>query len=153
MNIENLRDLCRELPAVTEDIKWGHDLCFSVAGKMFCVAALDGPLTVSFKVRDDEFDELSNSPGMRPAPYVARYKWVLVEEVNRLSRKEWAHYVKQSYDLVRAKLPKKLAREHGLRFKMPPNKLIWHSSCREALARAAVFQTYARRRIYERSCS
>jgi predicted DNA-binding protein (MmcQ/YjbR family) len=39
---------------------------------------------------------------------------VLVEEVNTLSRKEWAHYVKQSYELVKAKLPKKLAREHGL---------------------------------------
>jgi predicted DNA-binding protein (MmcQ/YjbR family) len=51
---------------------------------------------------------------MRPAPYVARYKWVLVEDVDKLSRKEWAHYVKQSYDLVRAKLPKKVAREHGL---------------------------------------
>jgi predicted DNA-binding protein (MmcQ/YjbR family) len=76
MNIETLRELCRSLPAVTEDVKWGHDLCFSVAGKMFCVAALDGPLTVSFKVKDDEFDELSNSPGLRPAPYVARYKWV-----------------------------------------------------------------------------
>jgi predicted DNA-binding protein (MmcQ/YjbR family) len=114
MDIDTLRDLCRTLPAVTEDIKWGHDLCFSVAGKMFCVAALEGPLTVCFKVRDEEFDELSGSPGMRPAPYVARYKWVLVEEVNKLSRKEWAHYVKQSYELVRAKLPKKLAREHGL---------------------------------------
>ena len=114
MDIDTLRDLCRALPAVTEDIKSGHDLCFSVAGKMFCVAALEGPLTVSFKVRDEEFDELSNSPGMRPAPYVARYKWVLVEEVNKLSRKEWAHYVTQSYELVKAKLPKKLAREHGL---------------------------------------
>ena len=114
MNIETLRELCRSLPAVTEDIKWGHDLCFSVAGKMFCVAGLDGPLTVSFKVRDDEFDEVSNSPGMRPAPYVARYKWVLVEEIDKLGRKEWEHYVKQSYELVKAKLPKKLARQHGL---------------------------------------
>lgn len=114
MNIEALRELCRELPAVTEDIKWGHDLCFSVAGKMFCVAGLDGPLTVSFKVKDDEFDELSSSPGLRPAPYVARYKWVLVEDVNQLSKKEWAHYVRQSYDLVRARLPKKVARQHGL---------------------------------------
>jgi predicted DNA-binding protein (MmcQ/YjbR family) len=114
MDIDSLRDLCRALPAVTEDIKWGHDLCFSVAGKMFCVASLEAPLTVSFKVRDEEFDELSNSPGMRAAPYVARYKWVLVDEVDRLSRKEWAHYVKQSYDLVRAKLPKKVARQHGL---------------------------------------
>ena len=114
MDIEKLREMCRALPAVTEDIKWGHDLCFSVAGKMFCVAALEGPLTVSFKVRDDEFDELSSSLGMRPAPYVARYKWVLVEDVSQLSRKEWAHYVKQSYELVRNKLPKKLARQYGL---------------------------------------
>ena len=114
MDIESLRELCRKLPAVTEDIKWGHDLCFSVAGKMFCVAALEGPLSVSFKVRDEEFDELSNSPGMRPAPYVARYKWVLVEDVNSLSRKQWAHYVNQSYELVKAKLPKKLAKQHGL---------------------------------------
>lgn len=114
MNLDTLRDFCRMLPAVTEDIKWGHDLCFSVAGKMFCVAALDGPLSVSFKVKDDEFDELSSSPGIRPAPYVARYKWVLVEDVNRLNRKEWEHYITQSYDLVKAKLPKKVARQHGL---------------------------------------
>src|SRR5689334_25053088 len=114
MNIDKLREYCLSLPAVTEDVKWGHDLCFSIAGKMFCVASLEGPLSVSFKVKDDEFDELSNSPGLRPAPYVARYKWVLVEDVSKLSRKEWAHYVRQSYDLVRAKLPKKLAREHGL---------------------------------------
>ncbi len=114
MDIETLRDMCRKLPAVTEDIKWAHDLCFSVAGKMFCVAALEGPLTVSFKVKDEEFDELSSSPGMRPAPYVARYKWVLVDDPKQLSRKEWAHYVKQSYELVRAKLPKKLAKQHGL---------------------------------------
>ena len=64
MDIEKLRNLCRALPAVTEDVKWGHDLCFSVAGKMFCVAALEGPLTVSFKVRDEEFDErVLRSPG------------------------------------------------------------------------------------------
>jgi predicted DNA-binding protein (MmcQ/YjbR family) len=114
MNIETLRDLCRALPAVTEDVKWGHDLCFSVADKMFCVAALDGPLTVSFKVKDEEFDELSSTPGFSPAPYVARYKWVLVEDVNKLSRKEWSQYVKQSYELVKAKLPKGVARKHGL---------------------------------------
>ena len=114
VDIEALRDLCLKLHAATEDVKWGNDLCFSVAGKMFCVAGLEGPLTVSFKVKDDEFDELSNSPGMAPAPYVARYKWVLVEDVNCLTRAQWEHYVKQSYDLIRAKLPKALARRHGL---------------------------------------
>jgi len=114
MDIETLREFCLKLPAATEDVKWGHDLCFSVGDKMFCVAGLDGPLTVSFKVRDEEFDELASLPGLRPAPYVARYKWVLVEEVDALNRKEWKHYLKQSYDLVRAKLPKKTARQHGL---------------------------------------
>jgi predicted DNA-binding protein (MmcQ/YjbR family) len=114
MDIETLREFCLTLPAATEDVKWGQDLCFSVAGKMFCVAGLDGPLSVSFKVKDEEFEELSNSCGMRPAPYVARYKWVLVEDVDALSRKEWKHYIKQSYDLVRAKLPKRVARQHGL---------------------------------------
>jgi len=38
----------------------------------------------------------------------------LVEDPKQLSRKEWAHYVKQSYELVRARLPKKLAKQHGL---------------------------------------
>ncbi len=114
MNIETLRDFCNSLPMVTEDIKWGKDLCFLVARKMFCVSCLDGPFTVSFKVKDEEFEEMSGRPGIIPAPYVARYKWVLVEDANKLSKREWEHYVRQSYDLVRAKLPKKTAKAFGL---------------------------------------
>lgn len=76
---------------------------------MFCVTGLEGsPMTVSLKVRDDEFEEMSGRPGLSVAPYVGRYKWVLVEDVNKLSRKEWDHYVKQSYELIKAKLPKKV---------------------------------------------
>jgi predicted DNA-binding protein (MmcQ/YjbR family) len=44
MNIEALRKFCLSLPAVTEDVKWGADLCFSVGGKMFCVTSMEGPL-------------------------------------------------------------------------------------------------------------
>ena len=39
MDIEKLRAICKALPAVTEDIKWEHDLVFSIGGKMFCVAS------------------------------------------------------------------------------------------------------------------
>jgi predicted DNA-binding protein (MmcQ/YjbR family) len=109
MDIESLRQLCAALPGVTEDIKWGNDLCFLVGEKMFCVAGLESsPLTVSFKVKDEEFAEMSQRPGLAVAPYVGRYKWVLVEDVNQLSRKEWEHYVKQSYELIRDKLPKSI---------------------------------------------
>ncbi|WP_242919015.1 MmcQ/YjbR family DNA-binding protein [Pontibacter liquoris] len=108
MDIEKLRECCLQLPGVSEDIKWGADLCFSVAGKMFCVTSLEAPHAVSFKVREEEFDELSSSPQVIPAPYMARNKWVQVQEWGRLSMQEWESYVKQSYELVRSKLPKKI---------------------------------------------
>jgi predicted DNA-binding protein (MmcQ/YjbR family) len=107
MNIEDLRAFCLSLPHATEDIKWGNDLCFCIAGKMFCVTGLTPPMKVSMKVRDDEFEELSSSEHIIPAPYVARYKWILVEEAARFSRKEWEHYIRQSYELVKGKLSKK----------------------------------------------
>ncbi len=108
MDIESLRQLCNSFPGVTEDIKWGHDLCFSIGGKMFCVTGIEPPLSASFKVKDDEFDDMSSRPGMEPAPYVARYKWILVTDASKLSKKEWEHYIRQSYELVRSKLPKKI---------------------------------------------
>jgi predicted DNA-binding protein (MmcQ/YjbR family) len=115
MNIEDIRTLCRALPAVTEDIKWGHDLVFSIGAKMFCVAGLDQtPTSASFKVKDEEFDEMCNRQGFKPAPYVARYKWVLAEDINKMKKAEWEHYLKQSYHLVKDKLPVKLKKQLGL---------------------------------------
>ena len=40
------------LPGVTQDVKWGNDLAYSVGGKMFAVTCLDGADAgrVSFKV-------------------------------------------------------------------------------------------------------
>ena len=74
---------------------------------MFCVAPMDTPLKVSVKVTDEEFGELTNLPGIIPAPYVARYKWILVEDVSVFSEKKWEDYITQSYNLVKAKLSKK----------------------------------------------
>jgi predicted DNA-binding protein (MmcQ/YjbR family) len=34
--------------------------------------------------------------------------WVSVLDESRLSRVEWERYLRQSYDLVKSKLPKKL---------------------------------------------
>jgi len=107
MTIEQIRAFCKSLQVVTEGIKWKKDLCFMVGGKMFCVVCLEPPLTVSFKVKEAEFDQLTCSPGIIPAPYVARYHWVMVTEVKRLSPGQWKHFLKQSYDLVKARLPKK----------------------------------------------
>jgi len=72
---------------------------------------LDAPFRASLKVKDDEFEELSVRDGFQPAPYMARNKWVLITNPGRLSKKEWEDFVKQSYELVKAKLPKKLQEE------------------------------------------
>src|ERR1043166_3571124 len=102
MNIEELQKFCKSLPGVTEDVKWGNDLCFSIGGKMFCVTGLEHPLKVSLKVPDEEFEGLCATPGIMIAPYVGRYKWVLVEDVDVWNKKQWEHFIRQSYELIKA---------------------------------------------------
>lgn len=114
MDIEFLRVICNKFPAVTEDIKWGNDLCFCVGTKMFCVTSLEPPFKVAFKVRDEEFEELSNSEGFIPAPYMARNKWVLVDDPTRMSKKEWEERIGTSYELISSKLTGKLKAELGI---------------------------------------
>lgn len=81
---------------------------------MYCVTSLEPPFSASFKVPDDEFDELSTRKGFVPAPYMARAKWVLVTDEARLPKKEWEKFLKQSHQLVASKLTKKLQRDLGL---------------------------------------
>ncbi len=115
MNIEKIQNICRAMPAVTEDIKWEHDLVFSIGGKMFCVIGLDqSPTTASFKVSDEEFEEMCNRPGFKPAPYVAKYKWVFIEDITKMKKAEWKKYLTQSYELVKDKLSNKLKKQLGV---------------------------------------
>jgi predicted DNA-binding protein (MmcQ/YjbR family) len=112
MNIKRAKDFCRSLPGVTEDIKWTDHLVFSVGDKMFAVADVDEKsASIRFKVDDDRFLELTDRPGITPAAYLARAKWVNVENLKVLSDAEAAALLKRSHELVFAKLTKKLQRE------------------------------------------
>jgi predicted DNA-binding protein (MmcQ/YjbR family) len=112
MTLEDIRLICLSLPETTEDVKWGNDLVFSIGGKMYIVLGLDeSPTSASFKVRDEEFEEMCDHDGFKPAPYVARYKWVRIDNIERLSQKEWVAFIKQSYELVKDKLSAKLKKE------------------------------------------
>jgi predicted DNA-binding protein (MmcQ/YjbR family) len=107
MTIETVRSFCRTLPHVTEDIKWGHDLCFCVWGKMFTVVDLERPHSIAFKCTPETFGELIERPGIIPAPYMARNMWVQEQELGEvLDRRELEGLVRASYDLVVAKLPR-----------------------------------------------
>jgi len=105
--IETVRSFCRTLPNVTEDIKWGHDLCFCVWGKMFTVVNLERPHSIAFKCTPETFGELVERPGVIPAPYMARNMWVQEQELGEvLDRRELEALIRTSYDLVVAKLPR-----------------------------------------------
>ena len=107
MTLDTVRAICGALPQVTEDIKWGHDLCFCVGKKMFVVVNLEPPHQVAFKCTPESFAELVERPGIIPAPYMARNMWVMEEELGEtLDRRELTELVKTSYDLVVARLPK-----------------------------------------------
>lgn len=107
MTIDAVRTICRALPEVTEDVKWGHDLCFCIVGKMFAAIDLNPPHALAFKCTPEEFAELVERPGIAPAPYMARNMWVLEERLgDALERRELERLLKTSYDLVVARLPK-----------------------------------------------
>lgn len=99
---------------MTQDIKWGHDLCFNIAEKMFLVIGPDNvPVSASFKAADEAFEELNALPDYVQAPYLARYKWVHVDDLNLFSRTEWEKLLRTSYELISAKLPAKKRKELG----------------------------------------
>jgi predicted DNA-binding protein (MmcQ/YjbR family) len=112
MNAEEIRQKALQLKAVTEDLKWGEHLCFCVHEKIFLVLSLDEtPVCASFKVTEEQFDELCEHDGIAQAPYFAKRQWVKVNDVALLTSEKWNHYINNSYHLVAAKLPKKLRLE------------------------------------------
>jgi predicted DNA-binding protein (MmcQ/YjbR family) len=107
MDVDEIRDYCLAFPEATENLQWGDDLCFKIAGKIFVTLALTAiPQKVCFKCTPDTFAELIEREDIHPAPYVGRYKWVILDRLNALPRNELRDLIRQSYEMVRAKGPK-----------------------------------------------
>jgi predicted DNA-binding protein (MmcQ/YjbR family) len=112
MDIDWVRKTCLAFPSVTEQIQWGYDLVFKVGGKMFAVAPTElARVCLSFKCSDESFAELTERPQIIPAPYMARAKWIALETPQAIDRHELSELLRSSYDLVFAKIPKRLQME------------------------------------------
>ncbi len=110
MQLAALRQFALALPHTTWVKQWGECLVFKVADKMFLIIALDGEMIdgVIFKCTPDEFDELTEIDGIMQAPYCAKRHWVRVADLGALPAEELEQRMRHSYDLVVAKLPKKI---------------------------------------------
>ena len=108
MGVEWVRRYCLLFPHATEQVQWEDDLVFKVAGKMFAVTPLEPRgVYLSCKCTAEEFGELTELPGIIPAPYLARAQWIALEQENALPAAEIKRLLRKSYDLVLAKLTKK----------------------------------------------
>src|ERR1700730_13998971 len=108
MNVDWVRDLCLSFPHATEQVTWGVDLTFRINGKIFAVTVLEpAKVWLSFKCSPENFAELTERGGIIPAPYLARAQWVALETKDALSKEDLATLLRESYDFVFAKLPRK----------------------------------------------
>jgi predicted DNA-binding protein (MmcQ/YjbR family) len=107
MNIDQLRKICLGFPGVTEQIQWEDDLLCKAGGKMFAITPLEPDYRwLSLKADPEEFAELIERPGIIPAPYLARAKWISIETPQTLPLSDVETLLRKSYDLVVAKLPR-----------------------------------------------
>lgn len=95
------------LPGATFDIKWGADRVYSVGGKMFAHAGPEGDPEprYMFKASDLAFEMLIEQGLARPAPYLARAKWVQLLKPDALRDEDLAGYLREAHRIVSEKLP------------------------------------------------
>jgi predicted DNA-binding protein (MmcQ/YjbR family) len=91
-------------------MQWGNNLLFRVGEKMFAIMCLDSTDKVrfAFKCTPEEFATLVEREGIIPAPYLARNHWVGLQDLEVLKPGDLKRLVRDSYQMVRDKLPKKV---------------------------------------------
>jgi len=116
MKLVAIKKHCASFARATADVKWEIAHVYSIGGKMFAIAAANKTrgTFVCFKVDDERFLELTDRPGFLPAPYLARAKWVELNDLDAITDAELKSLLKRAYDVVVAKLTKKQQREFGL---------------------------------------
>lgn len=113
MDRAGIGKVCLALPAATLDHPFGdeHD-AYRVGGKMFVMVGGDGG--VSFKVSDIAYEVLTETGRARPAPYLARAKWVNLPEPSAWDDEDLADHLASAHRIVASKLTKKARAELGL---------------------------------------
>jgi len=108
VSVDWVRRYCASLPHTTEHVQWGEHLVFKVAGKLYAILALEPSGTwLTLKVPPADFGDLMEREGVLQAPYMAKGQWIALENEDVLGAVELKRLIRQSYDLVVAKLPKK----------------------------------------------
>lgn len=128
MTQDEFNSYCASLPHTHHVVQWGDADVWKVGAaetkknKVFVVggwrAQEAGPnvFCVSFHCSEIAFEILSDTPGCKPAPYLASrgMTWIQHYSDEGISDKDLKDYIAGSHRLMSRKLTKKLQRELGL---------------------------------------
>ena len=116
MTPDAFNDAALALPGAILDIKWGSDRCYCVGGKMFATAGSGGapPSGPAFKASELAFEMLVEQGLARPAPYLARAKWVQLMSYDVLLDDDLVAYLAQAHAIVAGRLTKKARAALGI---------------------------------------
>lgn len=106
-------EVCLALPGTTLDNPFGddHDI-YKVGGKMFAMVGAMGGL--SFKVSDIAHAVPTEDGRARPVPYLARAKWVHLDDSADWHEDELVEHLASAHTIVAGKLTKKTRAELNL---------------------------------------
>lgn len=118
MTLDDFNQFCAGLPHTTNVVQWGDAHVWKIGGKVFAIAGwFEGEsLAISFKCSPIAFEMLKNEAGIRPAPYLAArgMTWLQRTSSETISDADLQEYIRASYSLIAAKLPKKIRLELGI---------------------------------------
>lgn len=117
MTRDEFDKFCSSLKATTHVIQWGNASVWKVGGKIFAICSswgVDGGERIAFKCSDLAYEILSEQPGFRPAPYLARAKWVQLVDPQAMSADELKAQIEAAHTIVASGLTKAVKSQLGL---------------------------------------
>lgn len=111
MDTKQLKEFCARLPGAAAQL---HDapaniLVYSVGGKRFAHFKTSQPEQWRFSIRvpAERFLELTDVPGIKPARWLARFRWITIVDVRSMPDDHLRELVRWSYRKALDSLSKK----------------------------------------------
>jgi predicted DNA-binding protein (MmcQ/YjbR family) len=118
MNAEQAKAYCRSLPASHEPLlgEPSNILVYSVGEKNFAWFKTSAPerWRLSFRVNAERFVELTDMPGVKPARYMGRFRWITIVEVGGFPAAYLRELVQWSYTHAARSLTRRRREALGL---------------------------------------
>lgn len=109
MNFDRFRAICQSFHNVSEEFPFGPEtVVYKVGGKIFALAGIDLFESINLKCDPDMALELREKyDAVRPGYHMNKKHWNTVLMDQSIPDKTITEWIKHSYDLVAAKLPRK----------------------------------------------